>query len=103
LGIGDGAEEVRALEAALRGRLEAIPGLESLANDGLSVPHLTIARRAPAGLLGPLRDAFNASGAAWSVDRVVLYRSLLGRLGATHVPILSAPLGPALRVSAAGG
>ena len=103
LGIGDGRGPILALETALRGRLAAIPGLEGLADDALSMPHLTVARRAPTGVARVLREAFDGAGPAWSVDRVVLYRSELGRQGARHVPILSAPLGPGLRAAASGG
>ena len=103
LGIGDGRGPVLALESALRGRLAAIPGLEGLADDALSMPHLTVARRAPAGVAQGLAKAFDGAGPAWSVDRVVLYRSELGRRGARHTPILSAPLSPGLRAAAGGG
>ena len=115
VGLAQGGPEV----AALAGRLAAVlaPGEPG------GVPfqvHLTIAREAPDGLVPALTAAIEASrsGASgtaragrvglgsrpvapatgegslvWVADRLVLYRSVLGRGGATHTALVEAPLG----------
>jgi 2'-5' RNA ligase len=103
LGIGEGAAHLAVLETILRTRLAAISGLEGLADDALSVPHLTVARRAPDGLATALRDAFSMGGPTWTVERIVLFRTDLSRDGARHEQIVSAPLGRSWAASAAGG
>jgi 2'-5' RNA ligase len=98
LGIDEGAPSMAALESALRHGLAALPGLEGFsAAATTTVAHLTVARRAPEGLAGSLRDAFAATETSWIADRLVLYRSDLGRGGAWHERIVTAPLGRDLR------
>ena len=115
VGLAQGGPEV----AALAGRLAAalVPG--ELAGPPLQV-HLTIARDAPDGLVPALAAAMEALRAgtsgtggvgrvglgsrpaapaggegsfAWVADRLVLYRSVLGRGGAIHTALVEAPLG----------
>lgn len=116
VGIGRGAEQLAAIEVALRRRLAPaeVPREPFRA-------HLTIAREAPRELLPALRSALAdarrepAAGGgtgrigpvglgappvaartgafSWRADRLVLYRSVLGRGGATHTELVAAPLG----------
>ncbi|MEA2621879.1 MAG: hypothetical protein QOH61_789, partial [Chloroflexota bacterium] len=44
-------------------------------------PHLTVARRAPRGLIATLRLADAVPPVAWTCDRIVLFRSHLGAVG----------------------
>jgi 2'-5' RNA ligase len=100
LGVEDGVASMATLEAELRRGLTALPRLAHLDTDAVATPHLTVARRAPAEMAGALRDAFAAAATSWSADRLVLYRSDLGRQGARHERIVSAPLGGGLRPEA---
>jgi len=111
VGLEQGDQEVDALARALAARLAPA----DIAREPLRA-HLTIARDAPDGLV-PAMDAAllaarrsepgrarvglgmpPASATAggrlgWTVDRLVLYRSVLGGRGAVHTPLLEAPLG----------
>ncbi len=115
VGLVEGEQEVAALAERLA---RAIAPNEPTAP---LQAHLTIAREAPDGLvealaavLAGLRSADVPRGAvpgrvglgsrppapvdrpeplAWTADRLVLYRSVLGPSGATHTPLLEAPLG----------
>jgi 2'-5' RNA ligase len=100
LGVEDGAAPIAALEADLRRDLATLPGLAHLETDAVAVPHLTVARRAPGGLADGLRSAFAPGATSWSADRLVLFRSDLGRQGARHERIVSARLGGGLRQEA---
>jgi 2'-5' RNA ligase len=93
LGIDEGVSSVAALDSALRAGLAALPGLEGVSSMPLTMPHLTVARDAAEGLVGSLRDAFAVSETSWIANRLVLYRSDLGRRGARHERIVTAPLG----------
>lgn len=126
IGLASGATEVERLAQ----RLALACG--SPAEAGLPVQvHLTVARDAPDELVGALARALDAarvsgsparppgrvglgSGAphgpggggslAWIADRLVLYRSQLGRDGARHTPLFEALLGegPGVAEEAAG-
>jgi len=90
LGVGEGAESLR----ALAGRLEAgcrAAGLE--AETRAFKPHLTLARAkprdgAPLPELPPLPNLDR-----WRATELVLYSSHLGRGGAVHEPIRTITLG----------
>jgi 2'-5' RNA ligase len=112
VGLGQGDAEVTALAAALAARLAPAD-----VKGGALRVHLTIARDAPDSLVPALDAALRAArrsepGATrvglgmppasaagrdplgWIVDRLVLYRSVLGGRGAVHTPLLEVPLGP---------
>jgi 2'-5' RNA ligase len=97
LGVEAGAASMADLESELRRGLATLPGLGHLDTNAPATLHLTVARRAPAGVAAGLRDAFAPAAASWDADRLVLYRSDLGRRGARHERIVSAPLGGDLR------
>ncbi len=109
--LARGEAELAALAAGLAALLA--PG--QAAQEPFRV-HLTIAREAPDELVAAVAAAIAAarqrdrSGAhvsvglgarpvppawgvlAWTADRLVLYRSVLGSAGATHTPLLDVPL-----------
>jgi 2'-5' RNA ligase len=88
IGVGQGSEELAAL-AAMLGR-----AIDPDGDNGRLRAHLTVARDAPLELVGALRTAMSADPRlAWTSDRVVLYRSVLGPRGSTHTELVSAPLG----------
>ncbi len=112
VGLEQGDAEVTALAAELAARLAPAE-----VNRELIRVHLTIARDAPDGLVPALDAALRAarhrepgttcvglgvppalaSGRdplGWMVDRLVLYRSVLGSRGAVHTALLEVPLGP---------
>lgn len=115
IGLDSGAEAVAALARALA----AATAPDEVSREPFRA-HLTIAREAPVALVGALDEAMReartgrprpasaglGSGPpappvrlvggdpfAWTVDRLVLYRSVLGRTGAQHTPLLEARLG----------
>jgi RNA 2',3'-cyclic 3'-phosphodiesterase len=111
IGLERGDAELSGLAADLAARLvpaEFAPGPLRA--------HLTIARDAPEGLVPVLETALQAARRggpaaprvglgsplpsmtgddpfAWTADRLVLYRSVLGRTGAVHTPLVEAVLG----------
>lgn len=88
IGIGQGSAELEVLAARLNRAID--PGGE----DQPLRAHLTVAREAPPELVDALRGAMSAGPRlAWTSDRVVLYRSVLGPRGSTHTELVSAPLG----------
>ena len=101
LGIEEDSASMVELEAALRLRLAALPGLTDHTDAAQRVAHLTVARRAPEALADSLREAFEATATSWVADRVALYRSDVGRQGARHEQIVTAPIGGDLRSTAA--
>ncbi len=111
VGLTRGEAELAALAARLAALL--VPG--QAVQEPFRV-HLTIAREAPDELVAAVAAAIRAArqrdrwaadvpvglGAravrpargvlAWTADRLVLYRSVLGSAGATHTPLLEVPL-----------
>ena len=88
IGVGEGSEELAAL-AAMLGR-----AIDPDGDNGPLRAHLTVAREAPPELVVALRAAMSTGPRlAWTSDRVVLYRSVLGPRGSTHTELVSAPLG----------
>ena len=88
IGVGAGSDRLAALAESLDRAIDP---------NGDNHPlraHLTVAREAPPELVGALREV-KAGGPrlAWTSDRVVLYRSVLGPRGSTHTELVSAPLG----------
>lgn len=90
----EGRGPVRDLCAGLDRRLP----LDALAPSALRPPpdaHLTIARHAPGGLIGALRDELlGPTRLTWTADRVVLFRSHTGTpAGSTYEPLAESLLG----------
>ncbi len=82
---------VGALDAALHAAREAEAGVRRVGAGGTSAP-------TPVGLGGGPAAAGSSRGRGadpfgWTVDRVVLFRSVLGRTGAQHTPLLETALG----------
>jgi 2'-5' RNA ligase len=72
--------------------------LDALASPALRPPpdaHLTIARKAPSGLIGALRDeSLGLTRVAWTAPRIVLFRSYTGTpAGSTYEPLAEESLG----------
>jgi len=104
LGVTQGSSELAALATALGRALR--PGAAD--TEPPFRPHLTLAREAPPGIENALAEAFaplasarraeradeaGSSALAWLADRLVLYRSELGRDGARHSALIEAALG----------
>jgi RNA 2',3'-cyclic 3'-phosphodiesterase len=110
VGLEQGVEPA----ARLAGSLAVLLGPGEIAREPFRA-HLTIARDAPDGLVQALQAALDAArmpaadpprvglgrppqpvasgdALAWTVDRLVLYRSVLGRGGAVHTEIAEAHL-----------
>ncbi len=115
IGLERGADQVAGLATALTATLAP----QEVSHEPFR-PHLTIAREAPAALVPALDAALaetragrlrvgpvglgagpalprrsGADALSWTVDRLVLYRSVLGRGGAQHTALVEAHLGPA--------
>lgn len=96
IGVGAGSEQLAALAASLDRAIDPTGDNHPLR------AHLTVAREAPPELAGALREAMaREDRLAWTADRIVLYRSVLGPRGSTHTELASAPLGG--RVAGSGG
>lgn len=94
LGLASGVPELAALAARLGDELAA-RGWP--AEDRPFRPHLTLARADGIPGAGRAVDALAAAAAtldaAWTADRLVVYRSELGRGPARYVPLAVVPLG----------
>lgn len=55
--------------------------------------HLTVSRIRPPKDVGALVDGVDSLGVGWTVDRIVLYRSHLGRRGVRYEEVAVFPLG----------
>lgn len=88
LTVAAGAEQIAALSHDLAVALT--PGVPTVGRR----PHVTIARRASAALIGDLTRASARAHLAWQADHVTLYRSHLEPLGARYEPIVVAPMSP---------
>jgi 2'-5' RNA ligase len=104
LGVTQGSAELTALATALARALRP----DAADAEPPFRPHLTLAREAPPGIEVALAEVFapvvpdrsarraddtGPSALAWLADRLVLYRSELGRDGARHSALLEAALG----------
>lgn len=92
LGVGQGGESARAVEAAVSGRLAAL-GLPG--DERAYTPHLTLARvRDAAGLrTRPLFDGLSPRVGAMRVDAITLFQSRLSPAGSTYVALQRTALG----------
>jgi 2'-5' RNA ligase len=86
IGVDRGAPELAALARALAERLSP----ETAGAEPAFHAHLTLAREAPPGIVAALAAVLPAR-TSWRADRLVLYRSELGRGGARHTPLVEAP------------
>lgn len=82
---------------ALADRLDALlpSDIRASLGPGRPAPHLTVARRAAAGLVADLREQrLGQLHVSWTADRMVLYRSHTGtRAGSRYEPLAEARLG----------
>jgi len=87
VGIGAGAQGVCGYQAALAAHLEALGFLGD--PRGFS-PHLTLARAGPTAPPSGLVDGLAAPRLEFSFAECVLFESILGPRGPTHVPLAAA-------------
>lgn len=95
LGVGEGARECAALHERLRA---ALRGQGLWVEERPFQPHLTLARfrqPRPGGIVEELRRWPGHEVAAFLVERVTLFRSVLTSLGAEHTVLDEFPLGGA--------
>jgi RNA 2',3'-cyclic 3'-phosphodiesterase len=94
IGITEGAGELGAIAARLN---DALAKLGWTPDDRPFAPHLTLARTdgVPGADVHASKLQAEAAGVslAWTADRVVLYKSVLGRGAARYEAIAEAPLG----------
>jgi 2'-5' RNA ligase len=90
LGIDRGDTELRELAG---GAEEALEGAGFAPEDRPFRSHLTLSRIRPHQDVTPLLDGFRPLGFEMTVDRLVLYRSHLGRGGARYEEVEVFPLG----------
>lgn len=88
IGMDRGAPQLAALARALAERLSP----ETASTEPSLRAHLTLAREAPPGIVAAIA-AVLPGARSWRADRLVLYRSELGRGGARHTPLVEAALG----------
>jgi 2'-5' RNA ligase len=90
IGLADGAEPFAALAASVE---EASRAAGFGPEDRPFRAHLTLARVRPDRDVRDLVEGFTPAGVAMPIDRVTLYRSLLGRGGARYEAVEEFPLG----------
>ena len=93
VGFDEGAGSLAALATDVMAALEAPPARSD------PRPHVTVARDAPGGVPEALRDALDGAARddlTWTVDRIVVYRSHLGRGGSRYEEVGAARLGVAV-------
>jgi RNA 2',3'-cyclic 3'-phosphodiesterase len=90
IGVGAGSAELTALATAIARALDPA----AAAREAPFRAHLTLARQAPPDVEAGLGEALADAGRlAWTADRVILYRSILGRGPAQHIELVTALLG----------
>jgi 2'-5' RNA ligase len=88
VGFGEGAAPLAALAADVMAALKVPPERDPR-------PHVTVARSAPDGVPAALGEALESQvgeALTWTVDRIVVYRSHLGRGGSRYEEVGVAPL-----------
>jgi 2'-5' RNA ligase len=83
-GLDRGVEELAELAELAE---EAAQGAGLAAEDRPFRPHLTLSRIRPQTDVGALLTAVGELGISWRCDRIVVYRSHLGRGGARYEPL----------------